>query len=569
LFPIELLPIDKTFVLTDSRLADDMLVIALTSTRTDISCPLCEQPTQRMHSTYQRTIADLPWGGRRVVLQVTVRKFFCANVSCVRKIFVERLGALAQRYARKTERLLTTLTQLAFGLGGRAGTRHAARLALPSSPNILLRLIKSCPLPPIPTPQVIGIDDWAWKKGNTYGTLIVDLETRRPIDLLPDRNADSVATWLKRHPSIKIVSRDRGGVYADGITRGAPQATQVADRFHLVQNCVAALETFFGRKRAILAAVTEREDAVQQQPRRRKKVTVKPIPQPEPAPLSQAAEAARRANHAQEVARYHHVRKLRAKKYSITRIARTVGVSRPTVYRYVAMSEPPPRRRIAVTIPRVLDPYHRYIIERWNNGCRNAQQLQRELAAAGYPGSARTVTRFVAQLRHDSGGTRSFKAVEPELLYAATSRPQPPMSPRRVAWLLVTHEEKRTVRQQAYLHRLQATDCEIDQTVRDVAAFMQLVRQRRGADLDHWLAVVAEQGVREVQGFARGLRKDGAAVTAGLTLEWSNGQTEAHIGRLKLLKRQSHGQAGIDLLRQRMLHEERDPRIHMQKGRAA
>jgi transposase len=522
--------------------------LQLTATAPTAACPRCAVSSSSVHSRYQRHLTDLPWGTHVVRLHLTVRKFVCRNATCTRRIFTERLPDLVGTYARKTHRLITALRAIGLALGGQAGARLAARLKLPVSAATLLRLVRGAPILPPPALQAVGVDEWAWRRGHRYGTILVDLASHRVVDLLPGRSAATVAAWLAQHPTITVVCRDRSDLYADGIRRGAPQAVQVVDRFHLVHNLRQALEAFLSNYRPALqaAAVCTAMALIPAD----RLVPVIPMyrgrrqsPKPEPQPAEQPP------RHARWVAIYEAVHALQVQGIPIATIARRLGVSRPTVYAYLRRDTPPgPRRFQWRPSARVLTPYLPYVIRRWRESQADSMQLWREIQALGYTHSARTVCRFITRLRRAADAGHA-----PEPQSSPYTHLQGP-SARAVSCTLVCPPAKRAREAQMYLDQICSMDAGIARVHGLSQAFLAMLRERRGADLEAWITEATSSGIDELARFARGLQEDLAAVTAGLTLEWSNGVTEGQIHRLKLVKRQGYGRAGFALLRQRVLH---------------
>jgi transposase len=543
----KLLPPTRGIRLTEVTVQDASVQLQLMTIAPTASCPDCTVPSSSIHSRYQRRLADLPWGSLAIRIQLIVRKFVCRHSTCARRIFTERLPDFAATYARKTMRLVKALQAIGIALGGQAGARLAARLRLPTSPSTLLRLVRASPVPDTPTLQAVGVDEWAWRRGHRYGTILVNLATHRVVDLLPDRSAASVGAWLAQHPTITVVCRDRSDLYADGIRRGAPQAVQIVDRFHLVQNLRQALEAFLLNHRPALQAAAVGTAMALTPPTsalpvismyRGRRRSLKPAPPP----------VARPPRFSRWVRIYEARRTLHAQGTPVTTIARRLGISRPTVYAYLRRDTPPgPRRFQWRPSARVLTPYLPYLIRRWRESQADSAQLWHEIQDLGYTHSARTVCRFITRLRRaaDAGDPPEPQGTP----YTCAQGP----SARAVSFTLVCPPAKRVREAQMYLDQLCAMDAGIARAHGLTQAFLAMVRERRGQALEAWMAEATHSSIPELARFARGLQDDLTAITAGLTLEWSNGVTEGHVHRLKLVKRQGYGRTGFALLRQRVL----------------
>jgi len=538
----------KYFHLDDIDITGDTMRISATATKVSARCPLCGRRSRSVHSWYARTVSDLPVSHTVVVLRLRVRRFFCRIPSCPRRIFTERLPELVAPHGRWSQGLRGAVQQIGFALGGEAGARLAQALGMRTSPDTLLNLIRATPLPTVDDVRLLGLDEWAWRKGRRFGTILVDLGRHRVIALLPERSADSTVAWLAQHPEIEVITRDRSKLYADAATRGAPQAIQVVDRFHVLRNLGEALEAFLRTKGPCLkdaalvltAATGSAEPSATGDPDRSE--------QP-PLPLRRhETEAASVDYHRQRVAAYEAVHALHGKGAAVADIARTVGISRQTAYRYLLMSGPPTRRRRRFERrDRVLDPYEGYLRRRWLEGCHNGMQLWREIRAQGFAYSSSPVSRFVAHLRQDPALRPARRARS-----ALTSVRGP--SAREVALLFLRRPADRTDDEQAYVEHLLQEDATIAAAYAVTQDFATMLRQRQGARLDAWIDHAAHSGIEDLKRFALGLRDDYAAVQAGLTLEYSNGQVEGQVTRLKLVRRTMYGRGTLDLLQQRVLY---------------
>jgi transposase len=535
-----LLPHLTRFRLLAHRWIDGILHLNLSLRRRSAVCPSCQHRSRAVHSSYRRTVADLPLAGVQLILHLQVRRFVCRHTVCPRRIFAERFPTLVPVRGRHSLGVCSALRHVGVAVGGRAGARLARVLGVPGSSRTLLRLVHRAPLPTLAAPRVIGLDEWAWRRGRRFGTIVCDLERHQVVDLLPDRSAPSVTQWLQAHPGVEIVCRDRSGLYAEGIWHGAPQAVQVLDRFHLARNLREALERFFLRHRQGLNTLSASFPHLP--------THCFPEPHVSPSLVSQQ-------RHERWVHLYHHIQRLHAQRLGVAAIARRVQVSRPTVYRYLAMPQPPNRQRSRHRGQLLITPFTPYLRRRWNAGCRNAQQLWRELVTQGCQPSRRTVERYVGQLRRETGTRFKFRQAAPAPLYAEDQDEGRPatVTPLHAARLFLSRPEDRRSTDQVLLTRLLGLDPVMLLTYEQVQAFCRMVRQRQGCEFDAWIAEVQQTGVQELRAFVKGLLKDEAAVRAGLSMIWSNGPTEGFVHRLKLLKRQAYGRAGVDFVRHRIL----------------
>jgi transposase len=541
-----LLALPKEFEVTSIEVTDDVLSIAVVSTQAHPICPLCASQASRVHSHYTRTLTDLPCIGQHVRLLVHVRKFFCDVMSCPRKIFVERIAPFVEPWARVTARLHQTVQIIGLATGGMLGARVTDRLGIQTCWMTIIRRMMALPTAPVEQVSELGIDDFSFRRGRKFGTILVDMQSHQVIDLLPDRKAETAKTWMQTHPEIKIVSRDRGGDYAAGAREGAPQATQIADRFHMYKNLVEAVELTLARCRAEIRknaqATVQREEA------EGSKLLVEntefvSVENWKPAP-DLGAERARLTRQAQRLDRYEQAQALRGQGLGNTEIAQRIGLTARTIQRWLkedTLPQPQRRRKRRSSF----DPYAGYVLKRWKEGCHNGLRLWQEIQEQGYTGTQKMVYRFLVPLRRNQRIIQ--KADVPHA-------PLQDFSAKDGVWLFARDPASLDEKEQENL----ATICQVSQTASKmyelVQEFRHLLHHREGEKLDAWLAKVTASHIRELQSFVLGVERDKAAVVAGLTLPQNNGLVEGKVNKLKLIKRMMYGRAKFPLLRQRNLH---------------
>lgn len=542
-------------MLTDSLLTDGLrlrvdgfemeeetVVISVTSMNQKGICPHCQTISERIHSSYQRRPADVPFAGCVVRLDMTIPRFFCDNEDCEPKTFTERIPDFIEPYAHRTNRLASQQRQAAFALGGEAGSRLLATLGMTVSPDTLLRLIRKAPEPEVTAPRVLGVDDWAKRKGHSYGTILVDLEAQQAVDLLPDRTAESFAKWLKEHLGVEIISRDRGTEYIRGANEGAPDAIQVADRWHLLSNLREALKRLLESKHGCLRAAADRsrQDGSKQEklsPNHDERLE-KSIESTTPPKLTKA-EKRRLERRAKRQERYEAVKELHRLGVSKSEIARRLNLDWRTVDKYIKADECPVYAR-SHKRPSILDPYMDYMRQRWESGCHNATQIWREIRKLGFGGARRTVAEWATKRRKSTGSDPASEKIVP-------------WSASRAAWLLIKQEEELTDDDKQALERMKQADEKVAEAYSLGQRFVEIVRERRPEALSPWLGDAAKSRIGALMGFARSIKQDLTAVTNALSLPWSNGQVEGQVNRLKLIKRQMYGRANFDLLRKRVI----------------
>jgi transposase len=554
--PMTILPDLSDLVVEQVSITNEVTVNIRAASPT-ASCPSCGRISKRVQSRYTRTLRDLPASGRLVHLNVRVRRFFCQESTCVRKIFAERFPSLTLPRAKFTLRLQEALRDMGLELGGEASARLGKHLSIAGSPDTILRLVKRAELPAAASPRVVGLDDWSWKRQLRYGTLICDLESNRPIDVLADRSVETVSDWFEKHPSVEIVSRDRSSEYAAAISKGAPQALQVADVWHIGKNLVDSVQTLLARCRAEVRRALQVHVIPEQEPEERE-----PTLEEEKRPArTRREDQARLARRAQKLDRYEQVLALHDQGFTAAGIGSRIGISGRTVQRWLTHGSFPEARRRRRR-PSLIDPYERYVLQWWQAGNRNGLQLYRELTAQGYRGSSKAMYRYLARLRTPQVHSLGLAPSKPQRRKRVLASPAPleNFSAQRATWLFMCRPDDLDETQQKELALIRQASPSAETAYGLTQAFMQMIREQTGHQLDAWLSSAEASRLPEFQSFAKGIQQDKAAVLAGLTLPWSTGPVEGHVNRLKLIKRSMYGRAKLPLLRARVLHvAEKEP----------
>ncbi|MGY4928459.1 ISL3 family transposase [Streptomyces sp. 900105755] len=517
-------------VLVEEVLVDgELVVVRARSGAVGAECPGCGTVSGRVHSGYVRRLADRAVGGRPVVIELRVRRFRCVDRGCLRATFAEQVDGLTYRYGRRSAGLRTVLETTALMLAGRAGARLTRTFAVTASRSTMIRLVRALPDPAPSTPRVLGIDEFALRKGHVYATILVDIETRRPVDLLPDRTTATVAGWLAEHPGVEVICRDRSTAFAEAGRIGAPTAVHCADRWHIWHNLVEAVEKTVVRHRALLREPQDEERAGVLPPLDTTKLT------------TGLPDGPRRSGRLSDRVREQHaaVHTLLGQGMKLRPIARELRLARNTVRR-LAHAATADELLVGRWTGRtsILDPYKPHVHQRWQEGCTNATRLFEELCERGYRGGLTVVRRYVHQLRE------AFPQADP---------PRRPPSVRDITSWLTRHPDHLNEDRRQQLKTVLARCPELDQAAQHVRSFAELMNNRDGHRLGQWIEAVQADDVPSLHTFTAGLGQDLDAVVTGLSMRYSSGAVEGHNNRIKMLKRQMFGRANFDLLRKRVL----------------
>ena len=477
------------------------------------ACPGCGTSSERIHSRYLRRVTDLPMAGRPVRLVVVARRFRCGADLCGRHIFTERFdGGVLAPWARRTTRLDYVVHHLGLALGGRPAASFAQRLMLPVSNDTLLRVVRRRGSPSFAPPTVVGIDDWAWRRNQRYGTIICDLERRKTISLLPDREPATAQAWLSGQQQITVVARDRGGGYALAVARALPNATQVADRWHLMENASRAfLDAVHKSMRQIRTAIGA--------------TAINPS-------LLTAAERIQYEGYLRREEANAAILALAKDGASIKEIVRRTGHSRGLVRNVLR------GRRLDVFRAREssLEPHLQWLDAQWAAGDRNGAELWRRLKMQGFRGSPRVVAEWATRRRRaEKADAQSLQRIP---------------SARTIARLMTIGRDTLSKSETITIAAIEDRVPLLVEAREIIAAFHAMIRRKSEADLATWLERARKSLVAS---FANGVTKDAVAVNAAISSSWSNGQTEGQITKLKLVKRQMYGRGKLDLLQARLL----------------
>lgn len=508
-------------------------------------CPLCGKYSNRVHDYYFRTISDLPIFQSKTIILLKTRKFKCVNKQCQRKVFSEQTPAIL-RYSRRTERADKLLETLAIELTGRLGSIVSKQLNLTVSSSTMTRIAHNLPLPDIVQPKVLGVDDWAYRKGVSYGTILIDMETSRPIDLLPSRDGQVLKDWLITYNDVKIVSRDRASSYAAAIIEACPSAIQIADRFHLLMNLSDALDTYFKSiSRRIKSLITDKTTDFLELP---KKVPVNIREETKEDQLVLTAQESIDAKVDQRMDTFLKVKELQAKGTPIKRIATDLRMSRNTVKSYFSQESLSPIKSSRSTN---IEVFTDLIIARLGESGHKLMDIFREIKKLGYTGGRTQGCYHIKRIKeYHEIETLGYKEItRPKISYIK------PLSSRKLAkYIGCNLMDIKDYHERFYFQTLLDNITEI-RVVRKLVQIFKTMLARGCGNIKRWIDFVkhSKYKLAGLKTFARGLLSDIEAVEHGINMHWNNGAVEGHVNRIKSIKRVMYGRASFELLRKKVI----------------
>lgn len=531
------------------------------------TCPRCRKVSAARHSSYWRTLRDLPTQGVTVTLKVRVGRWKCRNARCPTKFFATELPGVSSAYARQTSRARALALAVGHALGGRPAERLLQQLGLPLSDDTILRRLKQNARGDAAAAKarVIGIDDWAQRKGQSYGTIVVDLKRRRVVEVLAERSTEAIGQWLAAHPKVKTIARDRNGRYAQAARRSAPQASQVADRFHLVQNLRQAVERELAVQRRHLAVDCPPTPAVTTPPAIAAPTARKKSLRPPSAVVVREEERAHQRRE-QKLELFATIQTMKAAGLKVSQMARELGINRRRIDKWVKLQELPERSKMAPR-PGLAESFREYLRQRWEEGCRDGRKLLAEIRQKGYVGCYSWLAHLLApwrraRAREEWAASAVPPTLSPSVAAAAqaetamlvANQPRPKQISPQVAAALLSKSRRELTHEQGEIVDVLNKACPDFAAMRTlVLSFRTILRHGKVRTLHRWLERAAASGIHAMRRFAQKLKQDLRAVEAAVRQIWSNGPIEGQVNRLKMLKRQMYGRASVELLRARVM----------------
>jgi transposase len=517
----------EIFEVITAEKEDGKVLIYVRSKQSGSFCPNCNELSSRIHSYYTRRIMDLPMVGTQTWLILNARKFYCLNVNCIRKVFAERFSEHIVARKTVTKRVNEKLLKIASLMGGNGGVRICQLMNMPTSSSTLIRLIHQQPLEQSTVPKVLGIDDWAFKKGSRYGTIIVDLEKRKIIDLLPDRETVSVEGWLKAHPGVEIVSRDRYSNFANGVKNASPSIKHVADRWHLLKNLGDAMQKALDRNVVSLKAARQRKSI-----QAHNEIQLKPFVRKENEITENGVIAKK----------FHQVKQMLLDGNSIKKIARDTGVTRITIRKWKSFDFLPPKRSSRMTNMHLYDEAISKMLD--ENPWIETKEVLEKITEMGYNGSTTMCYENVRKLR---GGKINNTANQLATVFWV---------PPKASNLFYIDRRRLSKEEKLFINTLCTESKEIKRAAKLIRQFKTMLKKKDGSMLNAWIKNAISSNVKEIKGFAKGLLSDFEAIENGVKLPWSNGPVEGLVNKLKIIKRQMYGKASFELLRKRLVNHQ-------------